>query len=349
MTGTEDLMLGYAAAIDRAAVGDRSDRLRLEFAGREPAQTLNGILTNDISTLAPERGLYAAALTPKGKVIADVRVFALPDRLLVDASRAAAPGLLAMLKRFVNPRLATIRDVSAETACLTVIGPAAAAAVSRVSGIPVGRVEGLGSFDHAGSADGLVTVIRTPELGVPAFDLVLPASGRDRASASLTSGDVVPASTEVVDMLRIEAGWPAWGRDMDDAVLAQEAGLDRLGAISFNKGCYTGQETVARVHFRGHVNRVLRGLRASDSLTPGSPLARLAEGQASGGVADSDDAQPKDDARPKVGEVRSTARSPRFGWIALAYIRREVADGDAVAVIGESGAATARVSPLPFA
>ena len=123
MTGSKP----YRAAREAVAVMDRSDRARIEFSGDQAEATLNGLLTNDVTTLAPGSGHYAAALTAKGKVIADVRVFARAGSYLVDTGAAAAPGLLAMLRRSVNPRFAKFRDVSGEQATVGLFGPDAAA------------------------------------------------------------------------------------------------------------------------------------------------------------------------------------------------------------------------------
>ncbi len=142
------------------------------------------------------------------------------------------------------------------------------------------------------------------------------------------SAPLKKGTREVWNVSRVEAGRPAMGIDMDENTIPQEANLDTLGAISFSKGCYTGQETVARVHFRGHVNRHLRGLFG------GAPLPRGAD------VLDA--------AGKVVGDVRSTVVSPRLGPIAMAMIRREIAPGEGVTVSGESGPISARVIDLPF-
>jgi folate-binding protein YgfZ len=137
------------------------------------------------------------------------------------------------------------------------------------------------------------------------------------------------ASRAVWNIARVEGGRPAWGIDMDDTTIPQEANLDALGAISFTKGCYTGQETVARLHFRGHVNKRLRGLRGASPMPQHAWLL-----DASGKV---------------VGDVRSTVISPDRGPIAIAMIRREVVAGDTVRVIGASGEEiVADVVELPF-
>ncbi|MEA3244826.1 MAG: glycine cleavage T C-terminal barrel domain-containing protein [Gemmatimonadota bacterium] len=325
-------MPGYAAATERAAWCDASDRVLLDFTGPKVAETLNGLLTNDVAGLAPGTGQYAAALTPKGKVIADLRVFAHGgDRFIVDASAAAGPPLLAMLRKFVNPRLAKYVDLSAGSCTIRVAGPDAGRVVAAATGVSRDALDALAAYAIAvGTIAGTpVRVVRAPDLGVPCFDVFGDAGARDAIVAAVVAAGAEPLDAASADVLRIEAGWPRFGVDFDENVLAQEAGIDRLGGISFDKGCYTGQETVARVHFRGHVNRTLRGLRSGTPLPPGAEIHAP-------------------DGKP-VGTVRSSAVSPRLGPVALAFVRREVADGDAVSVAGGAGPIPATVATLPFA
>ena len=325
MTAQSDRYPGYDAARAGAAFIDRSDRVRVEFTGAKAADTLNGLLTNDVLSLTPGTGQYAAALTAKGKVIADVRVFARDGAFLVDTPAAAGPGLLTMLRKYVNPRLAKYRDVSAELATIGVFGPGAARAVASATGVGLPAVESLALFGTAAAA--AIIVARVPDLGVPGFDILAPPDAVDGLVAALRGAGATSLGAATAEVLRVEAGRPMYGPDMDETVLAQEAALDRLDAISFDKGCYTGQETVARVHFRGHVNRTLRGVRSGAEIASGAELVN-----AEGAV---------------VGTVRSIAQSPAYGPIALAYVRREVEDGASVAIAPGSGSAT--VTALPFA
>jgi len=138
---------GYDAARSAAALIDRSDRVRIEFSGAKAVDTLNGLFTNDVAKLKPGAGLYAAALTNKGKVVADVRVFALADKYIVDTSAAAAPGFSAMIKKYVNPRLAAYRDVSAEFATIGVFGPDAARTLATAGGADVALLSASAPMD----------------------------------------------------------------------------------------------------------------------------------------------------------------------------------------------------------
>jgi folate-binding protein YgfZ len=140
----------------------------------------------------------------------------------------------------------------------------------------------------------------------------------------------MPAGLDAWEIARVEAGRPEWGIDIDDTTIPQEANFDELDAISYTKGCYIGQEVVARVHFRGHVNRHLRGLRAASSEAP--PTG----------------AQLIDDSGNHVGDIRSSVASPRLGGIAIGMIRREVAPGVSLNAKWEGGERRVDVTTLPF-
>ena len=170
-------------------------------------------------------------------------------------------------------------------------------------------------------------VVRAPDFGIDAFDCFVDAAQAGALVGRLNASGAASASTDALEVVRIEAGRPAWGADMNDETLAHEAGLDTLDAISYTKGCYTGQEVVARVHFRGHVNRVLRGLRAA-SMPTGDARVLWEEAD--------------------VGELRSRGVSPRLGAIALAMLRRQVEPGSAVIVRSDEGDIPAEVLALPF-
>lgn len=330
MSGESVTGPGYHAAREHAAVLDRGARVRIEFTGPQAHATLNGLVTNDVAVLRPGDGLYAAALTAKGKVIADVRVFARVDSLLVDTDARAAPGLLEMLRKFVNPRFAKFRDVSAEMCSVGVFGPDAAKLAGAASGASADALAALAPFAHvaANAAGTGAFILRTPEFGLDGFEVVAPVTNADALLSALRQHGAAALDDSSADVLRIEAGRPRYGVDFDGTQLAQEVGFDRLGAISFSKGCYTGQETVARVHFRGHVNRSLRGLRANATIPAGAQL--------------------RGTGTDPVGDVRSVAHSPVHGHIGLAYVRREVADGAAVTAVGATGEVPATVVALPF-
>jgi folate-binding protein YgfZ len=289
---------------------DRSDRMRMTFAGEKAKEALNGLVTNDVTKLVPGVPMRAAALTPKGKVIALLRMVDRGADLLLDTDAAAGPGFLAMIRKFVNPRLARYADVTATTGCIGVYGADAAGFVSRT----------LGAL-----AEGTL-MIPSDDLSPTGVDLI---GGRDEVHAiadRLRAAGARDATADEVAAMRIAAGVPAWGVEMNDETLPQEAVLDDLGAVAFDKGCYTGQEVVARIHFRGHVNRLLRWLSSPDRLPLGAKVV---------------DADGKE-----VGEVRSSAEVPGRGPLAIAMVRREVAPGSVVRVIAEGVEARATVAMI---
>jgi tRNA-modifying protein YgfZ len=327
----------YAALHGGAALVDRSARLRMLFGGVQAAETLTGLLTSDVNALRPGAGQYAAALTAKGKVISDVRIFARADDLLLDTPASAAPGFAAMIRKYVNPRLARYADVSAVLRTVGVYGPRAASVVAAVlqdAGAPptaVAALRGLAEYHHlAFDVSGVgVFVARVPDLGGEGFDCFVPVEMAELFWARLVDARATPVGRDATEIARVEAGRPLWGIDMDESTLAQEANFDALGGISYTKGCYTGQETVARVHFRGHVNRLLRGIQSAAPIPTGAEL--LADG-----------------SKP-VGTVRSSVVSPRIGPIALAMLRREVQTDAELIARWEGGEGTARVRDIPFA
>ena len=190
----------------------------------------------------------------------------------------------------------------------------------------------LAPYSHVGvTLEGAaVTVARAPDIGVEGYDLFVPFEIFDRAWERAVAAGATPAGLGAWEIARVEAGRPEWGIDIDDTTIPQEANFDELNAISYTKGCYIGQEVVARVHFRGHVNRHLRGLRAASTDAP--PTG----------------AQLIDDSGNHVGDVRSSVASPRLGGIALAMIRREVTPGMSLNAKWESGERRADVTLLPF-
>lgn len=315
-----------------AVLFDRNARARATFTGPRSAEVLTGLVTNDVLALAPGDGQYAAALTPKGKIIADLRLFARDDGFLADVPERAAPGWWEMIRKYVNPRLAKYADVSASIRDVGVFGPRAREIVAETIGLSSDVLEAMAAYAHrtVETGDGPVLVARVPDLGVEGYELFAAAEAVGPLWEALETRGAVSGTAEAFEVARVEAGRPEWGIDMDDSTLAQEANLDDLRAISYTKGCYTGQETVARVHFRGHVNRHLRGLRLP---APPLPPRGAALHDADGKV---------------VGDVRSAVLSPRLGGLALAMVRREVEPGSTVQVVGDAGTTPATVVALPF-
>src|SRR5436190_3686087 len=265
-------------------------------------------MTNDVEALTPGTGCYAALLNHKGKMLADMRVLRGQDFIWVDTEPEGLPALVRNASMFSIGRDVRHEDMTAGYAILSLIGPEARAALDN----PPPEEEH--SF-----TDGEHGLYVASDLGV---DVICPRS--DVASIREALG-VEEVSEEAAECLRIESGRPRFSIDVGTDTIPEEAGLNER-AVSFTKGCYVGQETVARLHYKGKPNRHLRGLRLS------GPVERGAEIHLGERV---------------VGEVGSVAESPALGPIALAVIRREAEPG-AVVHVGRSST-EATVSELPFA
>ena len=301
----------YRTITEACGLLDRSERGKLALTGAEAASFLQGQVSNDVEGLAVGAGCYAAFLTPKGKMLGDVRVLNTGDELLLDTERVALQALFNMIRRFSLGYQAELHKRTLESGLLSLIGPDS------------GDVAVVPDDEHAHAAVSVGGVparsIRT-DVGI---DLLCDSGNLDALRAALEEAGVVPVTEAAVEILRIERGRPRYGIDLDDTVIPQEAGLNER-AVSFTKGCYVGQETVARLYYRGKPNRQLRGLRLSEPVEPGEELAF--EGRV-------------------VGRVTSVAPSPRFGPIALALVRREAPPGVTVSV---GDAVSAEVTELPF-
>ena len=317
----------YSALRSGALVIDRSDRVRIRFGGPRAAELLTGLVTNDVLALTPGHGQYAAALTPKGKIAADVRIFADDEGLLTDTSARAAANWREIVKKYVNPRIAPYRDVTGETRDIGVFGPKSLRLAAHALGIDEGTLSALQPYSHVTLPveAGRATAISVSEIDVPGVEIIVPSAAESSIRSRLLAAGAIPGSQKTYDTARVESGRPDWGVDMNDSTIPQEANFDALGAISYTKGCYTGQETVARVHFRGHVNRFLRRLHFVSASVPPT------------------NAELVDDSGNVVGDVRSVALSPRHGGVAIAMVRREVPPGTTLHARWDGGECTVQI------
>lgn len=322
----------YAAATNGVAVFDGGDRTLLTVTGRSPAQMLNGVITGVMpptpSELEPGvfegAATYHTVLTPKGKIISDLYATLLGPEdsvgFLLDVPPAGRDALLAHFGKFLPPRFAKVSvasatadgDSGAERERLTVVGPEAPRVLSTLAfGL---RVDSAwleeapeGAWRCASDPSEGLVVVRTGEVWPLAFHVHGPREAVAALRDKLLSSGGVEGDGETWDVLRVEAGRPAFGPDMDDGTLPPEAGItDR--AIDHGKGCYTGQEVIVRIRDRGHVNWELRRLNFG------------AEGAPESGAELTETASDKPAAR-----IRSVVPSPRAGgYLALAYVRRGV-------------------------
>ncbi len=323
----------YAALEKGAMITDRGARGRMRLDGPKAAEMLTGLVTNDVLALTPGHGQYAAALSPKGRIVADVRIFSRVDHLLVDIPPRARAGWDALVRKYLNPRVAPFIDVGTEMRQLAIAGVAARSILGHAAALTREALAALAPYSHIDVEIGgrPVMIARTPELATEGYELFFPADAFGAIWERLVAGGATPGGLLAWEIARIENGRPEWGIDIDDTTIPQEANHDELHAISYTKGCYTGQEVVARIHFRGHVNRHLRGLVLghSEPAPERAPILSL-DGK-------------------QVGDVRSSALSPRLGAIAMIMVRREVEMGSTIVVEGESGRTEGKVVPLPFA
>jgi folate-binding protein YgfZ len=304
----------YAAVTESCGLLDRSERGKLALTGTEAKSFLQGQVSNDVESLSPGTGCYAAFLTPKGKMLGDLRVLDTGDELLLDTERVALQPLFNMIRRAMIGFDVQLHKRTLERGLLSLIGPESAT---------VAGAHELPDAEHAHIEVEVVGVpasaIRT-DLGI---DLLCSSELTEALRRGLLEAGAREISDATAECLRIERGRPRYGVELDDGVIPQEAGLNQR-AVSWTKGCYVGQETVARLYYRGKPNRALRGLRLSAPVEPGAPL-RIGERE--------------------VGRVGSTAVSPRLGAIALALVRREAEVG---ATVDAAPGVAAEVVALPF-
>jgi folate-binding protein YgfZ len=306
---------------------DRSERGKLALSGSGVVEFLNGQVTNELAGLQPGEGRYAAFLTHKGKMLGDLRILAVAAagttageesaavELLLDTERVALQELFDMIRRFKVGYDVDLHKRTLERGMLSLIGPESA----RVAG-----AAGLAQSEHANvpvELDAVAALAIRTDVGI---DLLCDAGETERLTAALKARGAQPVSEQAAECVRVERGRARFGIDIDQTTIPQEAGLNER-AVSFTKGCYVGQETVARLHWKGKPNRHLRGLRLSAPASTGDQLY-LGE--------------------RVVGQVGSFALSPHHGAIALALVRREAEPG-ATVLVGDSAAA-AEVVELPF-
>lgn len=356
-TDTTALANEYATLTERCGLVDRSERGKLALTGSDAVEFLNGQVTNELIGLQSGEGCYAAFLTHKGKMLGDLRVLALGEtdveppapgggqpgggqpgederdairsvELLLDTERSTLQALFDMIRRFKVGYRAELHKRTLECSLLSLIGPSTGEVAARAfrfdqTSLPEAEDHHVLVYldDTAARPDRIpVRLIRT-DVGL---DALFDAAAIELVRKAMEATGAVGVSEAAAEILRVEHGRPRYGIDLDETTIPQEAGLNER-AVSFTKGCYVGQETVARLYYRGKPNRHLRGLRLSEPVESGAEL-RLGE-------------------RP-IGHLGSSVASPVHGPIGLALVRREAELGDTVAIDG--GGASAVVSELPF-
>jgi folate-binding protein YgfZ len=305
----------YRQLREECGLLDRSDRGKLLVTGPEAAEYLQGQLTSDVEALEPGEGQYAALLDRKGHMQADMRVLRPGEspEIWIDTEPEAIEAARRHLQMYKIGREVEVADIGPDRAILSLVGPRAA----EIAGGPALPENACAEVAIAGTE----TIAVGTALGI---DLILDAVEAERVRGALLDGGAVEVTAAAVEILRLESGTPRFGAEMGAETMPAEAGIVER-AVSFTKGCYIGQETVARLHYKGKPNRHLRGLRLSAPASPGEAL-HLGE--------------------KEVGTLGGAAVSPALGPIGLAILRREAEPGDEL-VVGEDGV-TAEVVALPF-
>lgn len=304
----------------------RPELFTLRLTGPDRVRYLNGMVSNDVATLTPGQALYAVKANNKGKVEGVLRVRATDEAFYLDVLEVVANAVAGSLVKLLIMDDAQLADATDERQVVAVHGPNAQA-VLRDAGYPAAGLEALQQVD----ADG-VTVLRDDAYGLPGFELHVPAGQGDAVLAKLAAAGAEAVSAEAVDVVRVEAGVPVDGVDLDDDTIPLEARLEHT--LSFTKGCYVGQETIARAHNLGGVKHHLVGFGIEgDGVPPAGARVEV------------------EDADKAAGELTSVVRSPTLGEvIALGYIRvAHEAEGTPVRIAwGEGESAPAVVRKLPF-
>lgn len=319
-------------ALRAGALVARADVGVVELTGKGAVACLQGLLTNDIEKPGEGAFAYGALLTAKGMVVVD----GWAERIGTTA-RLAVPipdgpeRTLAVFTRSVPPRLARSNDRSRELAVLRLTG-AHTLAIAEAAQLVIPPTPGR---SVAATIEGVSGEIARASEGAPfQLQITVPAAEVERVTARIAHAGALSAEADALSLARIIAGWPGLRSEVDDHTLPQEIRLDIIGGVSYTKGCYTGQETVSRLHFRGHVNRELVGLEFASE-----PAAS--------------DALPIEHQDKTVGRVSSVAWLPDGGtlaapsgrWIGLGIVRHEVGAGT---VVHAAGVET-RIVALPFA
>jgi tRNA-modifying protein YgfZ len=305
----------YRALREGAGMLQRENRAMLIVSGPDAVDYLQSQITNDVEALEPGAGCYAALLDRKGHLRGDMRLLRLSaDELWLDTEAVALDAISKHLMTYKVGREVEIDDVSADYAIVSVIGPAAEAVIGYG---PLEPEHAHAEFQLAMGANCRAVATDT------GFDLIVPAAAARALRERLAGAGAEEVSEAAAEVVRVESGRPRFGREMTEATIPQEAGINER-AISFTKGCYIGQETVARLHYKGKPNRHLRGLRLESPAANGDPVT-LGERE--------------------LGSIGTSALSPARGPIALAILRREAEPGAKVMVAGTT---SAEVVELPF-
>lgn len=314
-----------------AGLFDMSARGRVEVSGGEAVQFLNGMVTNDVARLGEGEWMHAAFPNPQGRLIASARIFRTGSTYLFDTEAASYPSMLRALERFTLAGDFHVRDLTDETAHLSVQGARAAEVVRTVLGEDAASIA-RGRVLKFSKGEGEVTLARATHTAEDGFDLFAREGAALGLWGELQSAGARACGYDALDVLRIEAGVARYGADADESNVVIEV-VDEEAAVSYTKGCYVGQEIIARIHWRGHVAKKLAGL-VFDGEAEVEAGARL-----------------RSEEGREAGRVTSVAGSPRLGrLVALGLVKYDyLQPGTRLKVFeGETEVCAASVAELPL-
>jgi len=294
----------------------------IEVSGAEAVMFLNGLITNDVKTLAESSSMLAAFPNAQGRLLAAVRVLKIEDKFIFETEAETYEKVLQNLSRFTLAGDFKVQDLTEEFSCVSIRSDSVQSSKFAVQGFgfPTSETEATTNvFDGEN-----VFVIRA--FRANGFDVFVPKISKESFTEELKNLSAVEIGEETREVLRVENGEPKYGADMSEATIVPELGIDNL--ISYNKGCYIGQEIIARIHFRGHVAKKLTGIVLEENV-----------------VLDGNEEIKSSDGK-NAGRITSTVLSPKLGkQIALAYVRYDyLAEGTELKV----NETIAKVKNLPF-
>ena len=331
-----DPLAEYSFLTTTAGVLDLSFRGRLLLHGSDRIRFLQGQVTNDVERLKNGDGCYAALVTAKGKMVSDLNILRFENQLLLDFEPGLSARVTARLNQFIIADDVQVEEAELQFGLLSVQGPRSDEVIRRAgldlasSKLPLSFT--MGKWNEVGEID----LVNNPRLGNSGLDLFVPLSGMESARTKLAAAargiGGGPAGWLAFEQARIEAGIPRFGADMDESNLPPEAGLETR-AISYSKGCYIGQEVIARIRTYGQVAKALRMLRLDDQLQqlPAKGEKLFSEGK-------------------EAGYITSAIRSPRLGQnLALGFVKREVWEiGNSLTLPMAGVNHSAIITALPF-
>lgn len=338
---TKDIHHEYTAVRDGGAgVLDLSTRGRLLLTGSEAVMFLNGLITNDMKTLSKDSWMPAVFPNVQGRLIAAVRIIHRSDGFLIDMEGVSLDTVTQLLQRFTAAGDFHLTDLTGETAMLSIQGANASSVIQQVLGAEAAMVA-RGQVANVPLADGgAVNLIRATHTGEDGFDLFAAANDRSALLGMLTQAGALPIGDETAETLRIEAGIPRFGTDMDETKVVTETNLD--DAVSFTKGCYIGQEIIARIKYRGHVAKKLTGVQLDQDSINQDSLDQDSAVDAGSKILSVDGKE--------IGNITSATISPQLKTTtALGYVKYDcLAPGTRLKVVSAEQEYSGVVAELPF-